>query len=97
MPAQPPVDLATLLSVAGLNPVVIAVAAWLGWQADQWQKVPVAAFAAAVAGSAVLWLAMTAGFFASLARGMAGLFAAQFIAGVLWAGIAFLARSRRRT
>ena len=46
-----PVELKVVLLTALLNPAVIAVAFWMGRHADQWQKVPVAAFAGAVVGS----------------------------------------------
>ena len=58
-----PVDLRSVLLTALLNPVVVAVAFWMGATADQWQKLPLAAFAGAVAGillSAVAGAGLTA-------------------------------------
>jgi hypothetical protein len=46
------------LLTAVLNPVVVLVALWMGSSASQWQKVPVAAFAAAVAGWLLLYVAV---------------------------------------
>ena len=41
-----------------LNPAVIAVGYLMGRKADQWQKLPVAAFAAAFAGFILVWIAV---------------------------------------
>ena len=86
-----PDELRSLLMFAILNPVVPAVALWLGHQADQWQKVPVAAFAAAIAGATIVWIAARFGLgnFARLGRAGAGLFVVQFFAGLVWAALAF--------
>ncbi|TMJ67693.1 MAG: hypothetical protein E6G91_18180 [Alphaproteobacteria bacterium] len=53
-----PVDLRDVVLTALLNPAVILVAFWMGRSADQWQKLPVAAFAAALAGSILLYVAI---------------------------------------
>jgi hypothetical protein len=59
----------------------------MGRSADQWQKLPVAAFAAALAGSAVLYIAVRLGFggVAGVGRAGAGLFIAEFLFGLAWA------------
>jgi hypothetical protein len=49
-----PVDLKLVLLTALLNPGVFALAFWLGRRADQWRKVPVAAFAAGLVGSVLV-------------------------------------------
>ena len=88
MTPVPPVDLVAVILTALFNPVVIVVAFWMGRKADQPQKLPVAAFAAALAGS-----------LARLHRGAAGAdrrgpgrarrrpvsFIAQFVFGLVWA------------
>ena len=56
-----PVDLKAVLLTALLNPAVIVVAFWMGRGADQWQKLPVAAFAAALLGLGVVYLAARVG------------------------------------
>ena len=56
-----PVDLRDVVLTALLNPAVILVAFWMGRSADQWQKLPVAAFAAALAGSILLYVAIRLG------------------------------------
>ena len=87
----PPVDLWSLVLTARLNPAVAIVAVLMGRQADQWQKVPVAGFAAATIGSAVIyvlvWLGLLGG---ALGRAAAGVFIAQFLIGMVWAGGAYL-------
>ena len=56
-----PVDLRDVVLTALLNPAVIVVAFWMGRSADQWQKLPVAAFAAALAGSVLVYVAARLG------------------------------------
>ena len=56
-----PVDLDVVLLTALLNPVVIVVAFWMGRSADQWQKLPLAAFAASLAGIAAVYVATRLG------------------------------------
>jgi hypothetical protein len=67
-----PVDLWSVLLIALLNPVVPVVAFWMGRNADQAQKLLVAAFAAALAGAVlvyiVVWLGV-AGAVPATARG----------------------------
>ncbi len=84
-------ELRALLLFAAINPAVFVVGLWLGRQADQWQKVPVAAFAAALAGAVLVWLAARAGIgnFPRLGRAGAGFFVAHFFVGLLWAAVAF--------
>jgi len=91
----PAVDLKLVLLTALLNPVVVVLAFWLGRRADQWQKLPVAAFAAALAGSAAVYLAVWMGVpgLAEVGRAAAGVFIAQFLLGLAWAGAGY--RSRR--
>ena len=85
-----PFDPAGIVWAAVLNPVVIAVALWLGWQSDQWQKVLVAGFAAAFAGAIALWLATALGLVSVRGfGGFAGVFAASMIFGMVLAGVAY--------
>ena len=98
MPQTPilsPVDLQAVLLTALLNPVVVVVALWLGRRADQWQKLPVAAFAAALAGSVAIYLAVWIGGrgVAGVGRAAAGIFIAQFLLGLAWAWVGY--RTRR--
>src|SRR5262245_29126733 len=92
-----PVDLNIVLLTALLNPVVIAVAFWMGLASDQWQKLPVAAFAASAAGTAAVYLAGRLGVpgVSSLIRAAAGVFVAQMLVGLVWAAVGY--RLGRRT
>lgn len=86
-----PVDLMAVLLTALLNPVVIVVAVWMGMRANQWQKVPLAAFIAAMAGSAAVYAAVRLGMtgVAGVGRAAAGVFIAQFLLGLIWAAVGY--------
>jgi hypothetical protein len=87
----PPVDLMAVLLTALLNPVVVVVALSLGRRADQWEKLPLAAFAAAFAGSAAVYIAVWMGVtgVAGVGRAAAGVFVSQFLLGMAWAGLGY--------
>jgi hypothetical protein len=96
MPALEPFQPLSLLVIAAVNPAVIIVAVVMGRAADQWQKLIVAAFAAALAGFILVLLAARLGLIAVTASGgEAGLFLLQLILGLLWAGLGYAARRRR--
>ena len=82
-----PVDLRDVVLTALINPAVIVVAFWMGRSADQWQKLPVVAFAAALAGSILLYVATRLGISGvnTVGRAAAGIFTAQFLFGLVWA------------
>ena len=82
-----PVDLAAVILTALFNPAVIVVAFWMGRNADQLQKLPVAAFAAALAGSLLTYIAVRLGpsGLGQVGRAAAGVFIAQFGFGLAWA------------
>ena len=83
-------DPVTLLLIALLNPVVIAVAFLMGRRADQPQKLIVAAFAASVAGVALYWLVAAVGLMPIHALGgEAALLVMQLVPGLVWAGIGY--------
>lgn len=86
----PPVELTSVLLAAILNPVVIVVAVLMGRNADQWQKIPVAGFAAATVGSAVVYVLVRLGLMGSgnIGRAAGGIFIAQLAVGTLWAAAA---------
>ena len=96
MSSAPPVDLVAVVLTALLNPAVILVALWMGRKADQPQKLPLAAFAAAAAGSALASVAVWMGVsgIRQVGRAAAGLFIVQFVFGLAWAyvGHRFLPR-----
>lgn len=84
-------DPTTLVLLAALNPAVIAVAFLMGRRADQWQKLPIAAFAAALAGFILYWIGGQIGVFAIHAvGGEAFLLTLGFIFGLVWATIGYL-------
>lgn len=97
MPSPPPIDLVALLVTALLNPVVVVTAVMMGLRADQWQKVLVAGFAAAVIGSAVVYVLVRVGVGSDrLARAPAGLLIVQFALGTAWAAVAYWYAQRTR-
>lgn len=81
-----PFDPATLVLIALLNPAVILVGFWMGRTADQWQKLPIAAFAAALAGFILYWIVTMLQLLPVHALGSeAGLVALQVLFGLIWA------------
>jgi ABC-type Fe3+-siderophore transport system permease subunit len=82
-----PVDLHVVLLTALLNPVAVVVAFWMGASADQWQKLPLAAFAAAIAGTVAVYVAARLGMpgVAKMVRAIAGVLIAQFVFALVWA------------
>jgi hypothetical protein len=86
-----PVDLTAVVLTALLNPAVIIVAFWMGRGADQRQKLPVAAFAAALAGSLLVYVAARLGIagVSAVGRAAAGIFTAQFLFGLGWAYLGY--------
>lgn len=88
----PPVDLASVFLAALLNPLVVVVAVLMGRRADQWQKLPVAGFAAAVIGSAGVYVLVRIGIMGggSVGRAAAGIFIAEFLLGTVWASLAYV-------
>lgn len=88
-------DPLTLILLAAANPAVITVAMLMGRGADQWQKLPVAAFAASLAGFALYWIGGQVGVFAIHAiGGEAAIFMLQFVFGLVWAALAYRLRAR---
>ena len=84
---QPNVSLWGVLGWAALNPVAIWVAWALGRRADQPAKFGIAAFASAIAGVALLWIAarLHVSFAIDTARAAAGVFVTALPLGVVWA------------
>jgi len=86
-------DPTTLVLIALLNPAVIVVGLWMGRRADQWQKLLVVAFAAALAGFILYWLVTMLQIVPVHALGSeAGLVALQCIFGLLWAIVGYVSR-----
>lgn len=92
-----PFDPWSVLLIAALNPVVIAVAFIMGRTAGEWRKIVVAAFAAALAGSVALWVATFAGLVpAKGVGGEGGVFLLQCVLGLFWAWTGFATRPRAK-
>jgi len=85
-----PFDPQTVVLMGALNPATIIVAFYLGRTADQWQKLPIAAFAGALSGFILYWLAATIGILSIHALGgEAGMLLVGFISGLIWAVIGY--------
>ncbi|MBN8913667.1 MAG: hypothetical protein J0H65_16750 [Rhizobiales bacterium] len=88
-------DPMTLVFLAALNPGVIVVAFLMGRNADQWQKLPVAAFAAALVGFLLYWIGAQIGVFSVHAiGGEAFLLTLGFVFGLVWAVLGYWFRAR---
>jgi hypothetical protein len=63
----------------------------MGRSADEWQKVPVAAFAASAAGTAAVYVAARLGVpgVAGTIRAIAGILIVQFVLGLAWAAAGY--------
>lgn len=84
-----------LVLIAALNPAVILVGFLMGQRADQWQKLIVAAFVAALAGAVAVWLGAWLRILP--ARGLggeAGLFVLQMMFGLIWAALGYAFRRK---
>jgi uncharacterized integral membrane protein len=88
---QPDVNVVELLAYAALNPATIAVAFLMGRKADEKPKIIIAAFAAALAGVALLYVAALFRIWDApmLGRAAAGVFAASLAAGVFYGWIGY--------
>ncbi len=88
-------DPLTLVLLAAVNPAVVIVAFLMGRSADQWQKLPVAAFAASIVGFLLYWIGGQIGLFAIHAiGGEAALVTLQFFFGLVWAALGYWFRAR---
>ena len=88
-----PFDPSTLVLISLLNPVVIAVAFYMGRRADQPQKLVVAAFAASIAGFILYWLVAAVGLLPIHALGgEAAILLMQLLIGFVWAGLGYWLR-----
>lgn len=88
-------DPQTLVLLSLLNPAVIAVAFWMGRNADQWQKIIVAAFAASLAGFVLFWFGTLTGvLIVGSQGGAAGVVMLQFVFGLIWATLGYFSKRR---
>lgn len=92
-----PFDPMTIVLIALLNPATILVAFFMGRAADQWQKIVPAAFAAALAGFFLVFIATYLRILPVKGLGgEAGLVALQFIFGLAWAAAGYFLAGRGR-
>jgi hypothetical protein len=79
---------------AAFDPVLVLVAVWLGWRADQFGKVMIAGLAAFGVSVLVSWIVSSLGlpWVAPVRSDALTLFPVRWIAGMLWASGAFAAR-----
>lgn len=90
-----PFDPTALLLIALLNPVVALVGFLMGRSADQPQKIIVAAFAAALAGSVMIWIVTWLRILpARGSGGEAGLLVLQMLVGLAWAFLGYALRRK---
>jgi hypothetical protein len=90
------VPLIEVLLYGVLNPATIIVAFMLGQRVDEKNKLVIAAFAGAVAGVAVLYIATFLRLWdaPTLGRAIAGVFIVSLAAGFVYAGAGYLMRRR---
>ena len=92
-----PFDPVTVFLVALLNPIAIAVAFYMGRDANQWQKLIVAGFASACVGFLTLFVLIY--FRLIIAKGFGaptGVFVVQFVLGLVWAFIGYRMRPAKK-
>lgn len=79
---------------AAFDPVLILVAIWLGWKADQFGKVFIIGMVALVVSVLVSWAVSSIGlpWIAPVRSDTLTLFPVRFVAAMLWASGAFAAR-----
>ena len=100
MKVQPTVPVVALWDwlPAAFDPVLILVAVWLGWRADQFGKVFIAAIAALGLSILMAWFVTALGlpWVAPVARESPTLYPVRATAGLLWAAASYAARRATR-
>ena len=93
----PSVPFATWI-LAGFDPIILIVAVWLGWKADQPGKIFIAAIAALGIALVADWLLTLIGvpLLAPLARTEPTLLPVRSVAAFVWAAAAYLVRETIR-
>lgn len=90
------VPLVEVLLYGILNPATIVVAFMLGQKANEKSKLLIAAFAGAIAGVAVLYVATLLRIWdaPTLGRSVAGVFIVSLVAGFVYAGVGYLTKRK---
>ncbi len=92
-----PFDPASLLVMAVLNPAVALVGFLMGRAADQWQKIVIAGFVAALAGALLVWVGAWLKVLPARGSGAeAGLFLLQMLVGFAWATLGYWLKPGRK-
>lgn len=91
------VPLVEVLLYGILNPATIVVAFMMGQRADEKSKLLIAAFAGAIAGVAVLYVATFLRIWdaPTLGRSVAGVFIVSLVAGFIYAGAGYLLKRKQ--
>ena len=91
------VPLVEVLLYGILNPATIVVAFMMGQRADEKSKLLIAAFAGAIAGVAVLYVATFLRIWdaPTLGRSVAGVFIVSLVAGFIYAGTGYLLKRKQ--
>jgi hypothetical protein len=91
---QPDVNLVEMLAYASLNPATVVVAFLMGRKANEKSKILIAAFAGAVAGAALIYLATLVRLWEApeLARAVGGIFIGGLLAGLFYAGLGYMTK-----
>ena len=79
---------------AAFDPVLVIIAVWLGWKADQFGKVLIVGMIALAVSVLVSWVISSLGipWIAPVRSDALTLFPVRFVAALLWASGAYLAR-----
>jgi hypothetical protein len=90
----PPSVALSVWLLAAFDPVLILVAVWLGWKADQFGKILIAAIAALAVSVLVSWLITRLGlpWVAPIRSDLPTLFPVRIVAALIWAGGAYALR-----
>lgn len=83
---------------AAFDPVLILIAVWLGWKADQFGKVLIIGMVALAVSALVSWAISSLGlpWIAPVRSDALTLFPVRFVAAMLWASLAYAARRAAR-
>ena len=93
---QPNAYLFEMLAFAALNPATIVVAFLMGRRADEKPKILIAAFAGAIAGAVLIYVATLLRLWDApeLLRAVGGIFIAGLIAGIPYATLGYMTKPR---
>ncbi len=93
-PVETPAVATSVWLLAALDPALIAVAAFLGWKADQFGKVFIAAIAALAISVLFVWLITLLGlpWVAPVSRDAPTLWPVRSVAAFIWASTGYGAR-----